>query len=625
LAGACALSALTPEPAHALKLFGVTIFEDKSGTDTEIVDPRTYTLNLSINGDKRTENAIRSASSLVQSEDEAIGGAAGLLSLAKGDYRRIQAALYNTAHYGGTISIRINGQEAADYAVGAELPQSVDISVTVTAGPEFTFGTADLQNQAPPARTRDDRVDDPASIGFAIGQRADAGVIKRAEKLAVEAWREQGHAKATIAERRVVAAHEPNQLDATLVLDPGRKAAYGDVSVEGTERMDPEFVAWMVGLIDGEEYDPDDLERARKRLDRLGVFSTRALREADAIGEDGRLPFTLTVAERKLRRIGLGATASTSEGLGLSAYWLHRNLFGRAESLRLEGGVSGIGSTFNPNDFDYKLGAVFRKPGFIHRDMDLVASFDAARTRTDSYRETQTTAKLELQRFQTDRITLRGGAFVSWSKTEDGLSTREFLSAGLIGGIKADYRDLSIDPSSGWYADVEVKPFYEFKFANAGVRALADLRAYRALDDARKFVVAGRVKLGSVLGPTAAQTPTNDLFYAGGGGSLRGYGFRAVGVAGPGGVVTGGTSLVETSLELRARVTKDIGVVAFVDAANVGDKAFPDFRQPFLVGAGLGLRYFTGLGPIRLDIGVPLVKRPGDPTFAFYAGIGQAF
>jgi translocation and assembly module TamA len=138
-------------------------------------------------------------------------------------------------------------------------------------------------------------------------------------------------------------------------------------------------------------------------------------------------------------------------------------------------------------------------------------------------------------------------------------------------------------------------------------------------------ILAGRVKVGSVVGADIADLPPNQLFLAGGGGSIRGYSYRGVGVETSTGDVIGGRSLVETSGEVRARVTDSIGVVGFVDAGYVGEQSYPDFSEEMRVGAGLGLRYLTGLGPIRLDVALPLNRRSGDPSYAFYVGIGQAF
>ena len=115
------------------------------------------------------------------------------------------------------------------------------------------------------------------------------------------------------------------------------------------------------------------------------------------------------------------------------------------------------------------------------------------------------------------------------------------------------------------------------------------------------------------------------LFTAGGGNSVRGYSFKSIGVTGPGGDTIGGASLLEVSAEFRQRLNEGFGVVAFADAGTVGRSSFVDFSEDVKFGVGLGIRYYTGLGPIRLDVAIPLNRGPDDAGFAIYAGIGQSF
>jgi translocation and assembly module TamA len=318
-------------PAGAFELFGFKFFEnDDNAANSEIIDPKTYDVTFEATQDDDYIAALKESSQLWVQRKEPVGGSAGLLAMAKGDYSRILAELYNEGRYGGSISITVNGTEASAMEVGATLPSNSAIAITINPGPQFLFGRTMIENAAPLAVSRDDRVKNPQEEGFARGEPAKATTIRRTEALAVKAWRQLGHAKAEIDDRQVTADHANSTLNVDLHVRPGPVAYYGPVSVKGTTRMDPEFVRWMLGIEPGREYDPDDLEKGRKRLQRLEVFSTQSLTEADQIGENGVLPLELTVAERKRRRIGVGVTASTTEGIGTEAFWQHRNLFGRA-------------------------------------------------------------------------------------------------------------------------------------------------------------------------------------------------------------------------------------------------------------------------------------------------------
>ena len=394
--------------------------------------------------------------------------------------------------------------------------------------------------------------------------------------------------------------------------------------------MDPEFVAFITGLQPGVEYDPDEIERARKRLSRLEVFRSARIEEAEAITSGGLLPITVAVQEQKLRRFGLGGSYSTLDGAGFEAFWLHRNLFGRAERLRFDARISGIGDqSYDPQDYSYLLGVSFTKPGVFTPDTDFISSLIGERKVLDAYTQTSVTADAGFTHVFSDELSGKVTANISKSRFDDDFfGKRDFLTAGLLGGLTYDSRDSKVDPSRGYFLEGLLSPFYEFEYGNFATKFTAEGRTYYSFDADSRFILAGRLKLGTIVGAEVAELPPDQLFFAGGGGSIRGYAYRNVGVnvtRDGEDFVIGGRSLIESSVEARIRMTETIGVVGFVDAGYVGEEFFPDFAENMRVGVGAGLRYNTGLGPIRLDFAVPLDPTDDDPDFAFYVGIGQAF
>jgi translocation and assembly module TamA len=618
---------LAVAPASAFEIFGIKLFESQSDADAEavIADPLPYKVNLSVTQTGAPESAVRNASALVADQSEPASGAAGLLAKARGDYKRIIAALYNEGYYGGTVSIRIGGAEAANLPPDAKLPAPVDVAILVTPGPLFRFNSVNIVNQAPPTTDPYDHVDLPSTRGFGSGEIAKSSVILKAEQLALEAWRQQGYAKAVVVTRDVVADHASSSVDVTITVNPGMKAAFGNVTVSGTERMDPEFVRRQTGLEVGEEYDPDELALAQKRLDRLEVFQAARLEAAESIGSDGLLPYNLFVQESAGRRFGVGATYSTVDGLGVEGYHLWRNLFGQAERLRLDARVASIAWPLDTEQFDYMFGGTFTKPGFLTPDTDLVAAISAERTIYPTYMETSANGRLGLTHFFSDQITFEGGATLERSQFEDDVyGTRDFTTAGVYAGATLDFRDDKVDPTTGWYLKADLEPFYEFNYQNPAAQITLEARTYFGFGEDDPFVLAGRVKAGALIGPDLNEIPPDKLFFAGGGGSVRGYAYKSIGVDDGMGNVTGGRYLLEASLEARAKVTSDIGVVGFLDGGYVAADTFPEIDD-LRLGAGVGVRYYTGLGPLRLDLAIPLNKRSGDPDYAIYVGIGQSF
>ncbi|WP_421091051.1 autotransporter assembly complex protein TamA [Pseudochrobactrum sp. MP213Fo] len=627
-------------PAHAFELFGIKLWgKDKvEDADAVIAEPKRYKVEVSGLGDRTNKDGsaadvealVKGSSRLFADEDKPASGSGGLLAKARGDYRRILMTLYGEGRYGGTISIKVDGREAADLAPDTELPDTSQIVITVDPGPQFLFARTSINEMAPPTDNRYDQVPAPEKAGFKDGEIAKSGVIIKAERLAIDAWRQQGYAKAKVTREDVVADHAGNTVSVDIGVEPGRLAHYGTVRVQGTARMDPEFVAYMTDLKPGQEYDPDDIERARRRLARLDVFRSTSIQEAQEINRDGILPIDLVVQERKPRRFGVGANYSTLDGAGAEAFWMHRNLFGKAERLRFDAKVNGVGGSqdgsFNPKNFGYLLGTTFSKPGVFTPDTDFVAGLNAKREVLDNYTETSFNGQTGFTHIFNEELSGRLFANVSYGQFDDDYyGKREFFTVGMLGGVLLDKRDNKTNATSGYYAEGVIEPFYEIRNGSMAGKFTAEGRGYYGFGADNRFVLAGRVKVGSIVGADMSDLPPDKVFFAGGGGSVRGYAYRSIGVNKPGDKVIGGRSLMEMSGEVRTKVTDSIGVVGFVDGGYVGEESYPDFAENLRLGAGAGLRYDTSLGPIRFDVAVPLNRGKGDSSFAFYVGIGQAF
>jgi len=615
-------------PAAALELFGVRLF----GREEKPPEPgaQTYTLDFALSGGERgLEARLRSASALASQADNPPMGAAGLIARARGDYGRILNALYAAGHYGGTISIRLAGTEADALPPDADLALPTPVEIRVTAGPLYRFGAIRIGGDPPPAGGETDE-DETIPAGFRPGEPARAGLVVRAERALVQRWRALGHPTAAVSRREVVADHPTRTVDVTLEVNAGREAVFGPVTVTGTERMKPGFVAYAIGIEPGARFSPDTLERARARLRRLEVFRSARITEAEAVTPEGTLPIEVNVAERKPRVFGGGASYSTLDGASLEAYWQHRNLFGEAERLRIEGRVSGIGGT-DYEDYDYLAAVTYVKPAILTPDTDLTATIRGERELTESYDERSILARIGLAHRFDERLTGESAVELERSRIEDAFGINDFLVLALPTTLTFDSRDDTLDPKRGTLARGFAEPFYEFENSASAFKAEAEASAYYAFDAAGRYVLAGRVGLGTILGADREDVPADRLFFAGGGGSIRGYAYRNVGPRLPTGEVVGGTSLIEASLEFRARVTETIGVVPFVDVGQAFSEAIPFgdsddiLSEELKIGVGIGARYYTSIGPLRLDVAVPLQPEEGDPSAALYVGIGQAF
>ncbi len=219
--------------------------------------------------------------------------------------------------------------------------------------------------------------------------------------------------------------------------------------------------------------------------------------------------------------------------------------------------MTGLGVTGDGGDFDYTAGVSFLRPGVINPNVDFLASLSGRRLDLDTYREQSITARVGLQRTFARFINGELSAYVTKARYEDFFGTRDFLMVGATARGDYDRRNDELDPTRGYYLLGEVTPFYEFEYGNAAARGTIEGRIYRAVDAEDRFVLAARAKVGSYVGPSDRESPPDQLFFAGGAGSIRGYAYRSIGVEienadGKTGIV-GGRSLVEGSGELRVR------------------------------------------------------------------------
>lgn len=617
LAGAVLPTAVLP--ATAFELFGFKLW-GSSEEDADIVDPLRYSATLTVtDGDEDVQEALEEASQLMAEQERPVSGSLGLLSRARADREQLIAALYRLARYDGVVDIAIAGQALDDIEPDAVFTgETVPVTISVDPGAVFTLGDVALKGDAASLI--------PARFGLLPGGDAGSGAILKAEADIVRVLKEEGRPLAQVTGRTIVADHATRTLDVAIDVAAGPIAPFGETTVEGTKQVDPEFTRYMTGLEPGRRYSPKEMKEARDRLTGLEVFSSINLREADALSSDGSIPIHVNVSERKFRYYGAGASYSTTEGLGLEGYWGHRNLFGRAEKLRIGGSISGIGEQGDLGNLNYNAGIMFEKPGVLGPDSKFFANLNTVYEHPDAYDRFSTRAGTGIQYEISPTQTLSAELAIDWENVTDALNPegQDYLLVSTPLRYVFDNRSDKLNPTSGLRAAAFVEPTYDILNSTSFVKMKGEAATYRAIDEAGRFVLAGRAALGSIMGADLADIPADRRFYAGGGGSVRGYAYQGIGPKDPSGRPIGGRSLAEASLEMRIGITDTIGIVPFIDAGTVSEAEFPDFSD-LQAGAGLGLRYITPFGPLRVDVAVPLNREPGDPSFGLYAGIGQAF
>ena len=494
--------------------------------------------------------------------------------------------------------------------------------VRVTAGPLFVYASRRVAYVgAAPDDTTQAEIDsllEPISPGAPA--RAQP-VIETGDAL-VRRLRAAGYPDASAEPVDALADAGAGSIELEFRLRPGLRASFGSLSVTGLDATRAEFVASLRPWKEGERVTPARMDEFRGRLAETGLFAATAVRLADGatLDADGVAARDVIVelTERERQTIALGASVSSSEGVGLDAEWQLRNFSGWGDSLT----VSGLLATL-----ERRVKTSYRLPHIGKYGRILELSGEIEDFETDAFDQSganvSATLAEQISRRVRASIGLEAGYASVLEATERfaGLNRRDLII--LSGTGTAEYvgvRDI-LDPVNGIRGRVTFEPGVTWGDTNiAFARITTEASAYSDFGT-DNLVGAIRGKLGTIAGPSGA--PPDRAFFAGGGGSVRGYEYQSLAPRDATGLITG-RSLIETSFELRYRASDTLGYVAFIDAGAAGSNVEPPIDD-MKFGAGLGFRYYTAFGPLRADFAVPLSNVEGAGDFQIYISIGQAF
>ena len=561
---------------------------------------------------------LRANALLLQDREDTVPTAQDLVSSARADYARLVGTLYQFGHFAPVVRITIDGREAANLSP-FDVPAAIGrIEITVDPGPKYTFGTAEIG----PLTGRTEGIPEE----FRPGGPASTPVMQQATRAALDGWREAGNAVAEVAGQSITARHADATIDASITITPGPIVSFGQLIPRGQSRMRTERIIEIAGLPEGVTYSPAVLDRVAERLRDTGVFSAVALEE-QPLGPGDTMNIVATVAESPPRRFGFGAELSTDAGAQVSAFWLHRNLFGGAERLRIEGELRGIGqgelSVDGIDGIDFGIGARISRPATFTPDTLAYAELEFAALDEPTFRLVGIGVEAGVERWFSPKLEAALGLGFRTVRFEEASGTRNASLLYLPTEVTWDNRDDALHPTTGVYMVGTATPFLTFG-NGAGLRATADMRGYLGLGEADRTVLAARAQLGSLIGSDIDFIPPDYLFFSGGSGTVRGQDYQSLGAI-QGGIASGGRSFGGLSAEVRQDIgDTNFGVVLFADVGYVGaDAGFQN--GDWHAGAGLGVRYATPFGPIRVDLATPVRGNGVGEDIYLYIGIGQAF
>ena len=568
------------------------------------------------------EAEIRSlfaANSALDENDDDPANAAQLDRRAKGDATLLAEVLRAHGYYDPVVATRIEKAPA-----GANPPNRLQVVLTATPGAQYRFSSVALPGL-------DAAGADAAPIREAFGIDVPdpviaADVIAADIALKLEFGR-RGYPFAKVGERDIVINHDEDAAALTQPVEPNGRRRFGQIKVTGSPPFPPNHVAIIARFERGEVYSQPLIDDLRRALIATGLIATAQVTPTPTADPE-LVDINVALTSAPTRTIAGEAGYGTGEGFRVEGSWQHRNFFNP------EGAVTfrGIAGTQ-----EQLLSASLRRNNFKRRDQILTAQIAASNLNRDAFRAKTFTLAAGIER-QTNIIwqkkwTWSVGAELIASDERDtvlatGLSRRRtFFIGALPAALGYDGSDDLLDPKRGFRLSGRLSPEASFQGSAFGyVRSQIDGSVYFPFRD-NKVVIASRARIGSIAGASRDRIAPSRRFYAGGGGSVRGYGYQRIGPLDADNDPIGGRSLAEFSLEGRVRLPffgGNFGVVPFVDAGTISTSLYPRIGD-LRVGAGLGLRYYSNFGPIRIDAGVPLNPRKGDSPVAVYVSLGQAF
>ncbi len=582
-----------------------------------VVDPnaqRQY--SVAINGIHRLGNAaelvetFEKQSALFEARKEE-ANAAQVQRRSEADGELLAELLRSQGYYDAEVVARVDSEG-----------QTLLVTLDAQPGEQYRFQSVDLAGL-------DAAGSETAKLREAFAVKAGDAVVAEDVNAANVNLRvalgEQGFALATVGTQEIIVDHKTRLATLVLPVSPGPLAAFGAIRVAGNPPFDARHVAAIARFDPGDRFERDEVDDLRRALVATGLVSTAEVEVVPAAGN--RVNLTVTMQPAPPRTVAGQLGYGTGEGFRAEASWQHRN-FIRPEGALTVRGILGTREQL--------AGISFRRNNFGGRDRVLNAQLVASNTEFAAYDAKTIMLAANLER-QSNIIWRKKW---TWSLGTELLATdergifgnpnieetRTFLIAALPGTLYYDGSDNLLDPTRGFRLGGRLSPEISARGGSFTYgRAQIDGSVYQPVGS--NTVLAGRVRLGTILGADAPSIAPSRRFYSGGGGSVRGYGYQRLGPRDFEGDPIGGRGLAEFSLEARLRLRAfggNFGIVPFLDGGTLSNRITPDLNG-WQFGAGLGLRYYSNFGPIRVDVGTPLNPREGDSRVAVAVSLGQAF
>lgn len=567
-----------------------------------------YELNFVGLKDKAALKAIFDVSDLVTLQDHPPASLNGLRYRIASDIPEISRVLRAYGYYDATVTSDVQLEK-----------DQAQVYILIHPGEPYLLTSYEIYHGdcTQPALIAQCAPFTPNRLGLKLNEPAIAWDIVNAELQLLTELSRCGYPLASIEKRRVEVDMATKTVQAAACIQEGPLAKFGPIAIHGLKTVKDRYILRRIAWKEGEVYNPDFIEETQKRLLNSDLFSSVMISHEEKLDGAGELPMVMRLSEAKTKQVSLGAYYATVDGPGGTFAWTHRNLRGMGEILSLDADVS----------MRYIAGKItYKKPDFLRMDQAYRAIGAIEREHIHAYIAFTYSLSNYIDRKFSNRLNTSIGLDGTHTIVSHSASNGTYLLASLPFLCRYNGSNDLLNPTTGFTIVYQAAPFQSLFHANQHFFKQRLTTTFYIPMGTRKFVFAGRIQLGSILGAKQEDIPLPLLFLGGSEDDLRGYRYKTVSPLNEHRKPYGGRSAIFLSAETRIRLTESIGIVPFADFGTVTFQTLPQFDTQWFKSVGCGLRYFTFFGPLRADIGFPLDRRKGvDPAFRIYASIGQAF
>lgn len=579
------------------------------------------------------DTALKASSQLLNLSEHSATSLGVLKRRSEADVTNFVKVMHWLAYYNASISYKFERENG-----------SIKVIFTVEAGPVYPLANFKIVEvpvtplEGAPEEECDEYRFDFANfpleeIGITLGTPAYGEVILHAEEALLQLLAQRGYPQAVIQKRDVIADQKEKDITVNLNVDPGMRALFGKTTIVGNTSVREAFFKKKIAWQEGEIFNLDDIKTTQEELETSGLFTSMLITQGKSDLTTGELPMEIQVSEAKQRSIAGGVSYTTARGVGGVAEWDHRNVRGMGERVSVH-------ATVWRDTQDGRVSYVL--PDFKKKNQDLIFLAEVEHEKTKGYTETSFSGSTMFENKINKRLRVSYGGMYKWISIQrtDNNGVFHLLKAPLQ--VRWNTANSLLDPTSGYSLNLKASPTVQLKlpgFFYCPTTLTGTF--YKPLTEDHRFVLAGKVIVGTIFGESRHDIPPSERFYSGNENTLRGYKYLTVSPLDHENKPTGGRSIMVLSLEARMRLTEKFGVVGFYEIGNVYKSSLPEINHQQLQSAGVGLRYHTPIGPIRFDVAFPLNRRNKhqtdkekkkhkhpkkfDSLFEAYMSIGQSF